>query len=449
MTEFVLNPDSEMLEQCLVLSLLVKGRTTIEDFSWTKNAKNLVQVLQDYGLSYTEKGSQLILEGMGFQYKIPPFLAYNLSEQALIFLWTLASKDFETLFSFSGPEEDLEFIKAATLLLKKYFVIQVHTEESLLFRFTFLESKPTLKKNTLGEVPFLLKNRLILGAILQKESLEFQEKISTKDSWTRMLIYFGANIVFENRGMELDELARRMAKARGIKLERTWHTQIQETLLLTTRDYFVPGDVTECTAIVVATLFSKAQKKSVKIKNVCINPGRVGVFNALRRMGASIEILSRRERYGDLFGDIEVKPLQGKRLQARRFSEEQMASSGSEWPFLALAACFAEGESILRIPSENKEVFKQELEDFAINFRKTGAEIGVYDYGIVLRGKEELDGGDFEAFSKPVLGLTLFVFSFLGRGHSSINNIESLETEFSGLTQKLKQLLKGEPDEVS
>jgi 5-enolpyruvylshikimate-3-phosphate synthase len=126
-----------------------------------------------------------------------------------------------------------------------------------------------------------------------------------------------------------------------------------------------------------------------------------------------------------------------------------MASSGSEWPFLALAACFAEGESILRIPSENQEVFKQELEDFAINFRKTGAEIGVYDYGIVLRGKEELDGGDFEAFSKPVLGLTLFVFSFLGRGHSSINNIESLETEFSGLTQKLKQLLKGEPDEVS
>ena len=48
-----------------------------------------------------------------------------------------------------------------------------------------------------------------------------------------------------------------------------------------------------------------------------------------------------------------VYPLaSGKRLQGRRFSEDTIATGLEEYPFLAVAACFAEGETILRIPKE-------------------------------------------------------------------------------------------------
>ncbi len=74
MAEFVVNPDSEMMEQALVLSLLVKGRTVLEDFQWTPRGLAFAECLREFGLSYELKGHQLVLEGMGFQYKAPMLL---------------------------------------------------------------------------------------------------------------------------------------------------------------------------------------------------------------------------------------------------------------------------------------------------------------------------------------------------------------------------------------
>ena len=86
MAEFVVNPDSEMMEQALVLSLLVKGRTVLEDFQWTPRGLAFAESLREFGLTYELKGHQLVLEGMGFQYKAPMLLPYRLEPHALILL---------------------------------------------------------------------------------------------------------------------------------------------------------------------------------------------------------------------------------------------------------------------------------------------------------------------------------------------------------------------------
>ncbi|HQB65763.1 MAG TPA: 3-phosphoshikimate 1-carboxyvinyltransferase, partial [Fibrobacteraceae bacterium] len=242
-------------------------------------------------------------------------------------------------------------------------------------------------------------NRLLLSALIQGEDLSFEERSALRDQWTRMMVYFGANLKYESKGMEnMDEPSRRIAKARGVKLERTWSTTFSPTKILTAREYFVPGDVTELVALCLVVTLAKIPKdESIIIKNACINTGRAGALTALKRMGALVETTSKRERYGDAFGDVEVKPLAGKRLQGRRFSEDLMASCMDEYPLLALAACYAEGETILRIPPEYKASSRENLEWLAMNLRKTGVEVGVYDDGLVIRGKEELDGGEFDA----------------------------------------------------
>lgn len=444
MAEFVVNPDSEMMEQALVLSLLVKGRTVLEDFQWTPRGLAFAESLREFGLSYELKGHQLVLEGMGFQYKAPMLLPYRLETHALILLWTLASSDTETIYTIAFEEGDSLASEKTKKLIHQYFLAELEKETSDSIQFRFQEGTPKYKKNSQGDLPYLMRNRLLLSALIQGGDLSFEERSALRDQWTRMMVYFGADLKYESKGMEnMDELSRRIAKARGVKLERTWSTTFSPTKILTAREYFVPGDVTELIALCLVVILAKIPKdESFIIKNVCINTGRAGALTALKRMGASIETISKRERYGDAFGDVEVKPLGAKRLQGRRFSEDLMASCMDEYPLLALAACYAEGETILRIPPEYKVSCREDLEWLALNLRKTGVEIGVYDDGLVIRGKDELDGGEFDAANNPLTALTLFIVSLLGRGNSSIVGLESMESTFPQISEKIKSIIQ-------
>ena len=232
MAEFVVNPDSEMMEQALVLSLLVKGRTVLEDFQWTPRGLAFAECLREFGLSYELKGHQLVLEGMGFQYKAPMLLPYHFETHALILLWTLASKDTETIYTFAFEEGNSLASEKTKALLLEYFLVVFEKESSDSIQFRFIEGAPKYKKNSQGDLPYLMRNRLLLSALIQGEDLSFEERSALRDQWTRMMVYFGANLKYESKGMEnMDELSRRIAKARGVKLERTWSTTFSPTKL--------------------------------------------------------------------------------------------------------------------------------------------------------------------------------------------------------------------------
>ena len=141
-----------------------------------------------------------------------------------------------------------------------------------------------------------------------------------------MLLYFGVPMTLDkDTGEVMDELARRMAKAKGIKVESKVVTHLQEAKVLTSHDYFVPGDTTEAAAFATLGVIGPLPKDNrILLKNVGINTGRSGFFSALKRMGADVEFTSRRERYGSAFGNIEAK--RGKRLQGRRLSPEILSN---------------------------------------------------------------------------------------------------------------------------
>jgi 5-enolpyruvylshikimate-3-phosphate synthase len=139
-----------------------------------------------------------------------------------------------------------------------------------------------------------------------------------------------------------------------------------------------------------------------------------------------------------------VYPLaSGKRLQGRRFSEDTIATGLEEYPFLAVAACFAEGETILRIPKEIRKEMRSTNEALAENLRKTGAEVGVYDDGLVIRGLETIvSGSDFDGGEVPQNGLALSVLSLALENDEPVANVELVERSYPGVLQKMNQLIE-------
>ena len=446
--EFVLNPDRERMELALVMALLVNGRTVFEDFSFAAGVEPFAEALKDFGLNYTQQGHQLVLEGKGFQYALPSMLPIDMSESRCVMLWTLASKDVDQIYTFAAENDEAGVAQVASAkeLLQKYFKVKSVADEPAKFTFTFAAEDPAIKKDSLGNVATVMRNRLLLRTLIRGEYLSFEEKGSVHDQWTKMLLYFGVSLKYESRGMEqLTELERRMMMARGQKIERTQFTEISETPVITGRDYYVPGDTTEAMALaLLATIAGIPKNTEVALKNVDLNSSRAGALTCLKRMGGNFETVSRRERFGDVYGDVMVYPLaSGKRLQGRRFSEDTIATGIEEYPFLAVAACFAEGETILRIPKELRKDMRPTNEALAENLRKTGAEVGVYDDGLVIRGLETIvNGSDFDGGSVPQNGLALSVLSIALENDEPVANSELVEATYPGVLQKLNQLLE-------
>ena len=446
--EFVLNPDRERMELALVMALLVNGRTVFEDFSFAAGVEPFAEALKEFGLSYVQQGHQLVLEGKGFQYALPSMLPIDMSESRCVMLWTLASKDVEQIYTFAAEDDEsgIAAVSQAKEMLQRYFKVKPVADEPSKFTFTFAVEDPAIKKDSLGNIPTVMRNRILLRMLIRGDYISFEEKGSVHDQWTKMLMYFGVNLKYEGRGMEqLTELERRMMMARGQKIERTQFTELSETQVITGRDYYIPGDTTEAMAFVLLTTIAGIPKNTeVCLKNVELNSSRAGALTCLKRMGGNFETVSRRERFGDVYGDIMVYPLaSGKRLQGRRFSEDTMATGIEEYPFLAVAACFAEGETILRIPKEIRKEMRSRNEALAENLRKTGAEVGVYDDGLVIRGLETIvNGSDFDGGVVPQNGLALSVLSIALENDEPVANVELVERTYPGVLSNLKQLLE-------
>ena len=448
--EFYLNPDRERTNLTLVMALLVNGRTVLEDFSWSAEGRSFANALEEFGLTLNLQGHEMVLTGKGFQYPVPSLLPINFGERDSILLWTLASRETEQVFTFAAENDEagVASVALAKERLQAYFKIHVESDSSADFKFRFDTAEPSLKKDSLGSVPYIMRNRLMTRALIRGEFISFEEKTVVRDQWTRMLQYFGVPLRYEGRGVEqLSEFERRLLMAQGKKVERTQFTEQSETKVMTGRDYYVPGDFTEAMALILLSTIGAVPKGNrILIKNVELNSSRVGAINCLKRMGANIEIVTRREKYGDVFGDLEVFPVDaGKRLQGRRFGEDTVATSIEEFPFLAVAACFAEGETILRLPKEQRKAWRPVNESLAENLRKTGVEVGVYDDGLVVRGLENITAvPEFDGGENPQVGLALNVLALALGCDEPVGHTEVVEAHFPGVLKKLADAMVDE-----
>lgn len=439
--EIFLNPDRELSEDVLALGLLVQGRTTIDDFRLTDRSLTFAELLKEFGLRVEEKGSNTILEGVGFSYKVPTLLKIPESENAAALMLALASRETETIYTATASPKILARTKK---FLTAVFDAVIESEDDQTLTFHFSEILPPLRENREGYISYLAKNAVLLNGLVRGRSVECEEKSPVRSEFVEMLGYFGAQIQMQTTGMqEMSELERRMAKARGVRTERRVRTSLQETKILTSRDYFVPGDPTEAAALSILAIVSPEYKgKKIAFKNILVETDRSGAFSALKRMGAHIDFGSRHERYGTAYADVLVS--YEKRLVSRRLGEDILCTCLEEYPFLALAACSAEGESILRIPDSLSKELRPRCEFLAQNLKRTGASIGVYEEGLVIRGREGLDAGTFDAADDPILSLLFTILSKFSQGETRIENESDFEIAFPGILENLGKMSEAE-----
>ena len=103
----------------------------------------------------------------------------------------------------------------------------------------------------------------------------------------------------------------------------------------------VPGDPSSAAFFTALTLIN--QNSKLKIKNVGLNPTRVGFYKILKKHGANIRFTNMKKENNELRGDIIVESSKLKPLKA---DKSFYVNSTDEYPILFVIAALTKGKSV-------------------------------------------------------------------------------------------------------
>lgn len=215
-----------------------------------------------------------------------------------------------------------------------------------------------------------VKSAVLLAGLNVPGTTTVIEPVPTRDHTERMLKAFGAAIETEV-GSD---------GARVIRLEGRVDLKAQKIV--------VPGDPSSAAFPIVAGLIVEGSE--VTVANVLMNPTRFGLVDTLIEMGADIAIENRRNVGGEEVGDIRVR---ASRLKGIAVPAERAPSMIDEYPILAVAAAFAEGDTRFEGIGELRVKESDRIASVVAGLVANGVEVEEGPESLLVHGRPKVAGG--------------------------------------------------------
>jgi 3-phosphoshikimate 1-carboxyvinyltransferase len=263
-----------------------------------------------------------------------------------------------------------------------------------------------------------VKSCVLLAGLLAAGETTVVEPVPTRDHTERMLEVSGAALELGQ-----DDHGARTVTVRGIG-------QLEPGL---TR---VPGDFSAAAfALVAATVVPGSE---LRIDDVGLNPTRTGLLPILSRMAAAIEVQSDREDGEEPVGRVAIRsaPLRGTEAQG-----EEIPLAIDELPLVALAACFADGETVIRDAGELRHKESDRIAAVAGALNAIGGEVEPTEDGMVIRGTGGLRGGTVDSRGDHRLAMMGAVAGLASREGVTVRGMEAAAVSYPGFERDLAALL--------
>jgi 3-phosphoshikimate 1-carboxyvinyltransferase len=150
----------------------------------------------------------------------------------------------------------------------------------------------------------------------------------------------------------------------------------------------VPSDPSSAAFTIVAALIVAGS--DVTVENVMLNPTRVGLIETLAEMGGDITIENRRSVGGEEVGDIRVKASQ---LRGIAVPPERAPSMIDEYPVLAVAAAYAEGDTLMQGIGEMRVKESDRVATVLAGLRANGIAAEDSPESLLVHGGAKVEGG--------------------------------------------------------
>ena len=205
-------------------------------------------------------------------------------------------------------------------------------------------------------------------------------------------------------------------------------------------NYKIPSDISSCAFFIVLTILSKNSK--LIIRNVNINPSRVGILNILSMMGIKIQKTNLKNYKGEKIADLIIKST--KVIKAINCPSKFNSSAIDEFLLIFLVAAKAKGVSYFKDLSELNEKESPRLKWGSKILNKMGIKNILTNKSIKIYGNPNLEIENkivIKNFLKDHrVFMTSVVAALVFGGNWSIANKEAINTSFPSFLNKIKYL---------
>lgn len=181
-------------------------------------------------------------------------------------------------------------------------------------------------------------------------------------------------------------------------------------------DYTVAGDLSSAAFFVVAALIVPTAE--LRLRQIGINPSRMGLIDVLKRIGARIEIENSRLAHGEPVADLVVRSSELK--GDLELSGAVIANLIDEIPILTIAATQLRGTMTIRDARELRVKESDRIRAVADNLRRMGAEIEEFEDGLRLSGPQKLRGARVDSFGDHRIAMSFAVAGLIASSDTEI-----------------------------
>jgi 3-phosphoshikimate 1-carboxyvinyltransferase len=231
----------------------------------------------------------------------------------------------------------------------------------------------------------------------------------------------------------------RMLAAAGAEIERgDGAVAVRPASRLEPGEIVVPGDFSSAAFFVAAALLLPGS--DVTLTGVGLNPSRTGLLSVLERMGAEIEVEREGERGGEPSGRLRVR---ASRLRGTEVGGAEIPLAIDELPLVALAACFAEGETTIRDAAELRRKESDRIATVSEALTDLGASVEPSEDGMRIAGRGELRGGAVDSHGDHRIAMLGAIAGLASRKGVEVGGMDAAAVSYPGFERDLASLRSG------
>lgn len=177
----------------------------------------------------------------------------------------------------------------------------------------------------------------------------------------------------------------------------------------------------------------------VTLDRIGINPTRTGIITILKRMGAEIAVEPLGEPgSGEPIGRVTVRHAA---LRATRIEGDEIPLAIDELPLVALAACFAEGETVIADAGDLRHKESDRIDVVADALAGFGAEITATADGMRITGTGSLAGGRIDSHGDHRIAMLGAIAGLVSREGVTVDGMEAAAVSYPDFEHDLATLL--------
>jgi 3-phosphoshikimate 1-carboxyvinyltransferase len=418
--------DKSLSHRAVLFAALAEGESRIENFLISGVTRVMLESLRVLGVEWRHEGDVLTVQGRGLRgWKTPaqPLNCGNSATTIRLLAGALAATGVQAVLDGSDGLRRRPMGRIIEPLQRMGVPIEASEGGTAPLTLSARDAGNKLRglQETLPVASAQVKSCLLLAGLAGADETVLFEPGPSRDHTERMLRSMGVMV----SSQEID-----------VNGTVSYETRlVPPSGPLTPLQLRLPGDISAAAFLVAAGLIVPGSE--IRVPNVGLNPTRTGLLDALRSMGAEIQVHNEGVQAGEPVGDLLVR---SSVLRGTHVCGPLVVRMIDEFSVFGAAATFAQGETKVADAVELRYKESDRIRTLCQELQALGVNAVEAADGFTIPGRQLPSGGCVQSHGDHRLAMAMAVAGLAASGPVTIEGAEMINESFPGFVETLKGL---------